>query len=171
MVRSLTPRLCLLVPALLSLAALAGALISQYGFDYHPCELCLYQRWPYAIIVALGLLALPFVKGPAPARMLLLVMALLFVIDAGIAAYHTGVEWDIFEGLDACSAGELPPGASLEDVRRQLMEAPVVSCKDAMFVFLGLSMAAWNVLYALGGAGLSLFLCRHLYRQETQDAA
>lgn len=82
--------------------------------------------------------------------------AVLYLLDAGIAVYHTGVEQGVFEGLDTCSAGELPPNASLEDIRKQLMEAPVVSCKDTMFSFLGISMAGWNTLYALGGVALSV---------------
>lgn len=138
-------------------AALAGALTSQFGFGLHPCELCLWQRYPYAAILAFGFIGATM----RPAPWLFVLCAALFLADAGIATYHAGVEWGIFEGLDGCSAGELPPNATLEDIRKQLMEAPVVSCKDAAFVFLGLSMAGWNVFYALGGVALSvLALCK-----------
>lgn len=146
--------------------ALMGALTSQFGFGLHPCELCILQRWPYAGIVALGVLGTLFGASPRVLLGTILACGLLFLGDAGIAAYHTGVEWGIFEGLESCSAGELPPGASLDDIRKQLLEAPVVSCKDAMFVFLGLSMAGWNVLYALGGVVLSVLALRNIRTKE-----
>lgn len=135
-----------------ALAALGAALLSQFGFNLHPCELCVAQRWPYAAIGVIGVSSWLFVRTPCRFKMTMTVCALLYLLDAGIAGYHTGVEWGVFEGLESCSAGTLAPGASLEEIRRQLMEAPVVSCKDPMFVFLGLSMAGWNVIYALGGA-------------------
>jgi len=36
---------------------LSAAYISQYGFGLKPCILCLYQRGPYALNIALGVLA------------------------------------------------------------------------------------------------------------------
>lgn len=158
----LTPRLSLLVCAVLALAALAAALVSQYVFGLHPCQLCLYQRWPYVAIALVAALACLCVRTAHAVRATLVLMAALFLVDAGIASYHAGVEWGYFEGLEECSAGELPLGASLEEVRRQLMEAPVVSCKDVMFRFLGISMAGWNALYALGCAVLCMALRRRL---------
>ncbi len=148
-----------------ALAALLAALISQYGFGLPPCELCIYQRVPYVLIAVVAGLALTLHQRLRALRLLLLLCGTLYLADAGIAAYHAGVEWGYFEGLSGCSAGELPPGATLEDMRRQLMEAPVVSCKDAMFVFLGLSMAGWTALYAMGGVILCVIAWRRLFRK------
>ncbi len=159
-------------PALVGLyacAALLAALISQYGFGLRPCELCLVQRWPYAIIAVICALTLVLPALRRRIRIVLFLCAMLYVADAGVAVYHTGVERGIFEGLESCSAGELPLNASLDDIRRQLMEAPVVSCKDTMFEFLGLSMAAWNIAYALGGAVLTVLLLNHARRTKTEN--
>ncbi len=141
---------CIGLPAVV---ALAGALTSQYGFGLHPCDLCIYQRIPYAIIIVLALIGVIVSKHRGLLGIILVLAALLYLIDGGIAVYHAGVEWGIFEGPDSCSfkAG----GGSLEDIRNRLMNAPLVSCKDTTFELFGLSMAGWNVLYAFAGALLS----------------
>ena len=157
-----TSRIMILALGIYATVALTGALISQFGFGLHPCELCLWQRYPYAAILLLGVIG----AASRPRPWFFILCAALFLADAGIAAYHAGVEWGVFEGLDGCSAGALPANATLEDIRRQLMEAPVVSCKDAAFVFLGLSMAGWNVLYALGGVALSVLALRKIRTKE-----
>ena len=36
---------------------LAGALVSQYGFGFHPCHFCLLQRYPYLVVIAAGVLS------------------------------------------------------------------------------------------------------------------
>lgn len=150
-----------------ALAALVAALVSQYGFGLPPCELCIYQRWPYVAVALLGVLGCWRVRSVGALKLLLLMAAALFVLDAGIAGYHVGVEKGVFEGLESCGAGGFASGASLEEMRQQLLAAPVVSCKDPMFVLLGLSMAGWNLLYALGG----VLLCVVWMRYETRARA
>ncbi len=46
----------------ISVAALVAALISQYGFGMQPCELCLYQRIPFAVVILLSVLGLVALK-------------------------------------------------------------------------------------------------------------
>lgn len=142
----LTFKKILLLQAIASASMLAGALISQYGFSLFPCELCLLQRYPYAAVIALSLLAWLMRREKLFFYAVLLNMA-LFALDAGIAFYHVGVEYDIFAGPDACSAmsgGE----QTLEEMRAAILNAPLVSCKQAMAYFFGLSMAAWNGMFA-----------------------
>jgi disulfide bond formation protein DsbB len=139
----LTYRNILLFQTVAALGALAAALVAQYVFLLHPCELCLMQRVPYALIIGFGALA----AWKYPARYAVLLCALLFAVTAGIAFYHTGVEFDIFAGPDACSA-KTGSGQTLEEMRAEIMGAPLVSCKQAMAYIFGLSMAAWNGLAA-----------------------
>ena len=47
-------RACLLL-ALASAAILLGALALQYLGGLPPCHLCIWQRWPYVALIALGL--------------------------------------------------------------------------------------------------------------------
>ncbi|MEJ2028093.1 MAG: disulfide bond formation protein B [Limibacillus sp.] len=62
--RSSTAAGAVLLIALLSAAILGSALASQYWGGLEPCQLCLYQRAPYVVTIALGLLAaLPLPRG------------------------------------------------------------------------------------------------------------
>ena len=45
-----------------SALALAGALVSQYVLGMQPCPLCIWQRWPYAVVMVLSVLG--FVVKP-----------------------------------------------------------------------------------------------------------
>jgi len=141
--------LCAFVP-------LALALVGQYGFGLHPCDLCIYQRIPYGLIIALCMAGF-FIKNQRIRYIICLFCAFLFLIDAGIAAYHAGVELNIFKGPTACSDNG-GTGQTLEEMRAAIMNAPLVTCAQAMIYVLGLSMAAWNMLAALVSLCLVSFL-------------
>jgi len=141
----------------LAATALSLALISQYGFHLHPCELCLYQRYPYAAIIALGMVGMFIVKSPRAKLFFVYLCTLLFFVDGGIAAYHSGVELDIFIGPDACSSAQTGE-QTLEEMRAAILGAPLVSCKQAMAYFFGLSMATWNMIFAFGVGGFMTML-------------
>jgi disulfide bond formation protein DsbB len=153
-------RRLLLMSAAASAAILGAALIGQYVFGLHPCELCLYQRYPYVAIMAIGLAGALLVKLPRAQATLAGLCGLLFLLDAGIAFYHTGVEWKIFPGPSACSSGDTS-GMTLEEMRQQIMNAQLVPCDQPMAHFLGLSMAGWNMLLAMSLAAVVFtLLCR-----------
>jgi len=151
----------------LSVAALAAltlgiAFLSQYGFGLAPCELCLWQRWPYvaAIIFALAALVMPKLR-PA----LLALAGLSVLVSGGIAVFHVGVEEKWWQGLPGCSAAPTPN--SIEALRAQLLTAPVVRCDEAAFRFLGLSMAGWNVLWSIVLGGFALFAAKRARAETT----
>jgi disulfide bond formation protein DsbB len=148
---------------LLALAAalvVGGALVSQYGFGLQPCVLCLYQRWPYYIIVALGLVAWPLTAGrPGLRRFILALIGLIFLVGAGIALFHVGVESHWWEGTAECG-GNLPDANSIDALRAQLLATKPVRCDEPALVVLGLSMAGWNMLAALALALLSFGAAR-----------
>jgi disulfide bond formation protein DsbB len=143
-------KLYILIP-LYALALLAAALISQYGFGLLPCKLCLWQRVPYIFIAFAGTLAI-FSKTLRP--YLVIICAVAFFIDAGIAAFHVGVEQHWWRLEEEC--GSTITGGSTEDIFKQLMNAPAKRCDEPQFVLLGISMAGWNILAAVLGAALSI---------------
>jgi disulfide bond formation protein DsbB len=122
-----------------SILALTIALISQYGFDFHPCELCIYQRWAYGAVILFALLSFKFRK------VYYLMLASLIAL-CGLAAFHFGIEQKWWEGFSTCSSSF--ESGTLEELKAQIMAAPVVRCDEATWFFLGLSMAGWNVLYS-----------------------
>lgn len=143
-----------------SLAILGTALASQYWGGLAPCELCLWQRWAYVATIALGITAL--LAGGRPRAVLTGLAALAFLAGAGIAAFHVGVEQHWWAGLPGCSAGT---GArTVEELKAQILAAPVVRCDEAAWSLFGVSMAGWNVLASLLLAGFSAMAARVLWR-------
>ena len=70
-------------------------------------------------------------------------LALLMLYNAGLGAYHAGVEWGFWEGPASC-APSVGVG-SAADMLDQLQNAHAPSCTEATWRFLGLSFAGWNV--------------------------
>jgi len=126
-----------------------------------PCELCLKQRDVYWAAVTAGaaiLVAARLVPSWPVARLGCALLALIFLTELGVAAYHAGVEWKIWPGPAACTGGP-HVHVTLADLqafaRGQRFE--VVRCDAPAFRFLGLSMAGWNALFALKLTVLSVW--------------
>ncbi|WP_425050469.1 disulfide bond formation protein B [Psychromarinibacter sp. S121] len=126
-----------------SVALLGGALISQYVFGLAPCEMCIWQRWPHAIAIAIGVLALA-----VKARVLALLGALAAFATGAIGVFHTGVERDWWEGITECSGTDGITNTSINDLLNPAIDAgpPLVRCDQVAFEFLSLSMASWNAV-------------------------
>ncbi|WP_316014254.1 disulfide bond formation protein B [Roseobacter sp. HKCCA0434] len=140
-------RAFLLIPTLGSIALLGGALLFQYVGGLAPCQMCLWQRWPHAIAIGAGILALLFPGARLPLAGL---AALAIAIGIAIAVFHAGVEWDWWEGLTSCSgSGSALSGMTGSDLLSQDGPLGVVRCDEAAWVFLGLSMAGWNAVFSL----------------------
>ena len=143
-------------------APLAITLASQYWGGLQPCELCVYQRVPFAVIAALGALAL---IRPASLGPLLWLSAALFAAGVVIAAYHVGVEqhwWDSF--LPGCAAMATFGAQSVDELHTMLLETPPVRCDEVAWSLFGISMAGYNILYSLSAATLTV-AAAHLLSQ------
>jgi disulfide bond formation protein DsbB len=139
--------------ALGAAATIGGALVFEHGFGYVPCKLCLMQRNPYYIAIPLGFAAA--LLPPRWTRAGLWLLALVFVVSAGLGAYHSGVEWGFFAGPSDCGGGAGQGAGNVGDFLNQLQSTRVVSCTEAAWRFLGLSLAGWNVLISLALAGFA----------------
>jgi len=144
---------------LAALAALAAALIAEHGFDLPPCLLCHYQRYGLVATALLAATALSFGGGVVSRLATWLAIAMLLV-TAGIAGFHVGVEAGWWEGTSGCQSPNFSSEMSREDIRAAILGAPTVACNEALFRFLGLSMAGWNLIYCLGAAFLAALLTR-----------
>lgn len=129
----------------LALAAILGALGSQYIGGLDPCPLCLEQRYAYYAGVPLLFVALVLLASemPRPAALLFAAVALAFLANAGLAAYHAGVEWGFWAGPDTCSNTLKPLGGG--SLLNDLGKTRVIRCDVAAWRFLGISLAGWNV--------------------------
>ena len=141
----------ILIPAglfIFAFSALGAALVSQYGFGLNPCPLCIYQRWPYGIIMvlsALGLLLGLKHKDKAVAA-LVFACGAMFLAGGLIAAYHTGVEqhwWTSF--LEGCAVDF----SAAKDLLKQIESASAARCDEIPWSLFGISMAGYNALISL----------------------
>lgn len=146
-------RLSLLVSAGGSAALLAGAFLFQ-ALGYAPCKLCLYQRWPHAAAVLIGLVALAM-----PRRWLWALGALAAATSGAIGVFHSGVEQGWWQGPTTCSSGSVA-GLSPDELLNQIMNAPLVRCNEIAWQFLGLSMASWNALASFALAAIWIWAWR-----------
>jgi disulfide bond formation protein DsbB len=137
-----------------SLLVLGGALISQYWGGLSPCELCLLQRWPWRLAILLSALAWLAGDGISLAP-LALVMVLVFFASAGLGFYHVGVEQHWFAGPTACTATAGGTATTIEELRKQLLSAPVVMCDQVQWSLFGVSLAGWNFVASLMMAAFS----------------
>lgn len=120
-----------------SAVLLLGAFFFQM-IGFPPCAMCLWQRWPHAVAVLLGLVAYRF-GGAA----ICYLGALAAATTGGLGLYHTGVERDWWEGPTSCTntgggLGDLS-GADLLST-----DVTVVMCDQVSWQFMSLSMASWN---------------------------
>jgi disulfide bond formation protein DsbB len=141
----------------LALAAvtLAGAWSFQ-SLGFEPCELCLKQRFAYYAALPLAAAAIFLARNAqtAAARVLLAVLAVMFLGNAILGAYHAGVEWRFWPGPTDCTGDFVKP-ASMEDFRKQLQNIHVVRCDEVSLRIAGLSLAGWNFLMSAGLAALA----------------
>jgi disulfide bond formation protein DsbB len=145
--------------AVLGCMTMAGFFFFQYVLGYPPCPLCLEQRYAYYVSVPLAamvLLGLSVGSSHKVMMLALLAIAVAMLWNAGLGAYHSGVEWHWWPGPQDCS-GAIPNfsagGSLLDQINRQR----VVRCDEAAWRFLGLSLAGYNVLISLTLAVIALW--------------
>jgi len=130
-------------------ATLLGSAFAFQLAGYPPCELCWWQRYPYMAIMAVTIIATA-VKT-LPSKIILLLLGLLFLTDAGIAAFHVGVEQRWWEGLDTCS-GFVDITDNVNEALAAIMDAPLIRCDEIAWSLFGISMAGYNMIIAAGMA-------------------
>ena len=130
----------------------AAALIAAFAFEYigglKPCSLCIYQRIPHILAIALCLLTIVFKLSPPFVVWIFTILALTSLVGAGIALFHVGVEQQFWPGTQGCG-GNIKAG-SVEAFRLKLLQQPIVRCDEIVWSFFGVSMAGYNLILSIG---------------------
>ncbi len=149
---------------LCALLASAAMLATAHAFEtfggFAPCTLCLRQREVYWVAAALAAGFMVVVRlpgGPRWREWSAWILALVFLVGAGVAAYHAGAEWKFWPGPTTCAGAGGLGGVDMGDLAALMDGAKIrpPACDEAPWVFAGLSMAGWNALISLGLAVLS----------------
>lgn len=153
--------------AVLAASALAIALMSQFAFGLQPCELCLYQRAPYAAVIFFCILGIGLGRSTPFANPLFMGLTMLgFAADVVAASYHTGVErhwWKSF--LEGCTVP--PMEGNITDVLARIAATPAARCDEIPWTdpLIGLSMANYNGIFALLLTIASFYALLHISRK------
>ncbi|SEM86447.1 Disulfide bond formation protein DsbB [Palleronia pelagia] len=143
-----------------SAALLGGAYMFQ-ALGYAPCQMCLWQRWPHMVAIALGVLALFFARLPVA-----IAGALAALTTAVIGVYHTGVERDWWEGPSSCSGGGDITGLTGADLLSTDVLDKVVMCDEVSWALFGLSMPSWNALFSFLLAAIWILAARQCLKES-----
>lgn len=134
----------------LSGTLLAGAHIFE-AIGYPPCELCRDQREAHWVAIGVALLGLGisvFTSLRSAAIAAVGAVAVVYLISTVLAGYHTGVEYYFWPGPTSCASGAPAPLDGL-DLGSALSAGPSgPSCAHALWRFLGVSMAGYNMLFS-----------------------
>lgn len=144
--------------AVIAALTLAGAWFFQLVLGLVPCPLCLEQRYAYYAAIPLALLTLLAAQRRVPRSWLglgLAILALVSLGNAGLGAYHAGVEWGFWQGPTGCSGPllDLGTGSLLDSIKT----AKVIRCDEVQWRFLGVSLAGYNVLISLAMAAVAIW--------------
>lgn len=151
----------ILLATLGSAAVLGGAFLFQFA-GYAPCQMCFWQRWPHAIVIALGAAVLATKN-----RLICWLGAATMFASTGLGLYHSGVERKWWEGPSSCTGGG-DLGGSATDLLDSILAAPVVMCDEIPWrlsdwiplEILDLTMANFNAMGSLVFAALWIIAAR-----------
>jgi len=130
---------------LFSIFALSAAYYIEYILGHQPCNLCLIERIPYVVSIVIILLFIFIQKFKG---FFLIILSITFIIASIISFYHFGIEQGFIKESLVCDLNSNNTDLTKEALLNQLKKV-TVSCKDATFKILGLSLATINIFTSL----------------------
>jgi len=155
---SLSARSWLIGTALLCLAAVGIALVSQHVFDMQPCPWCVLQRLVFLEIAVWALLAAA-IPARLP-RLLFVLFALLSALAGAAAALYQHFVAAKSQSCNLTLADRIVSGLGLDHAVPALFQV-TASCADAAVSVLGVPYEFWSLaLFVLIGAVMLRLLLR-----------
>lgn len=151
-------RLAGIIAAFIAVLALGVAYYAQYILHLVPCELCLLERWPYRLVIVLGLLAL--LSGGFLGRILVALAGVVMLANVGIAGLHAGVEFHWW-------VSPFPQCNGILGASGALPALPSVSCDRGVYLWswLPLTMTQADFIGSLCFTALLFFMASRPGRQ------
>ena len=130
---------------LISFIALVSAYFIEYILGHQPCNLCLYERFPYFLAILIVLINYKYNKLE---KYIILSLAIIFLIASILSLYHLGIEQGFIQESLLC---DLEKGANIldkDEILKQLQQKNI-SCKDVTFKIFGLSLTSYNIIISI----------------------
>ncbi|HJK86993.1 MAG TPA: disulfide bond formation protein B [Candidatus Megaira endosymbiont of Nemacystus decipiens] len=137
-----------------SIISLSFAYYVEYILSLTPCPLCVYQRFPYLILLSLSII------GLSSDNNLYSYYACTFIASILMASYHAGIERKLWEMSSFCKpliSNDLI--FSNNDFQNILYSSQIALCDKPSLLVLNLSMAEWNLIFNVFLL-ISLLYCR-----------
>lgn len=136
-----------------AIIALGGAWVAETQAGLVPCALCLLERWPFRILLALSVLGLAW---PGMRRLALAASTVTMLVGVGLGVMHVGVEQHWWPSpLPECAAPALGGGSMAERLAR-MPARPAKPCDEPVLLIpvVPLSFAELQLAVALVLAGM-----------------
>ena len=124
---------------------ISSALFIEYILKVKPCALCIYERYPYYLILIFC--ALFFLKNSWKNQLIILII-ITSVVSFFLAGYHVGIEYGLINELSSCKT-EFNNNISKDILLKELQSKLAPSCKEVGFKLFGLSLASINMIMSL----------------------
>ena len=121
---------------------LSVAYFIEFVLDHEPCNLCIFERIPYLVSIILISFLIFTNKFE---KIIIVVLALVFILGTIISFYHYGIEEGFFSESMLCDLRNEQFNLNKNELLKEL-EKKTVSCKDVTFRFFGLSLATINTM-------------------------
>ncbi|NCU54559.1 MAG: disulfide bond formation protein B [Candidatus Fonsibacter ubiquis] len=110
-----------------NILVILSALFIEFFLKVKPCILCIYQRYPFLLIL------------------LIILTSLASII---LSTYHVGIETDLIQETTSCKTS-LNNNLSKDAILKQLESNLASSCKEVSFKLFGFSLASINIILSL----------------------
>lgn len=152
--------------ALICLAAVAIALVSQYAYDMRPCAWCVLQRLVYLLIAVSCWMAV-LVRRYTWALRAFTALAALLAFGGAMAAWYQYSVASVLFSCDQTFADRFISHSGL-DAQLPWLFGIFATCMDARVQLLGVEYALWSLglfVLILLGSGLAFF-AKPVYRDH-----
>ncbi|MEY3962196.1 MAG: hypothetical protein RLZ08_574 [Pseudomonadota bacterium] len=130
---------------LINILVILSALFIEYILKVKPCALCIYERYPYYLILLFTILF--FFKTNWKNQLMILII-ITSIVSFFLAGYHVGIEYGLINELSSCKT-EVSKNISKDILIKELQSKLAPSCKEVAFKLFGLSLASINMIMSL----------------------
>lgn len=128
-----------------SITILLATFILEYIFNFIPCKICYYQRFPYFLIILLCLFSF-IVKDIKYKYIIVWIIFICLLFNMILSLYHVAIENGYMKNIISCTSNNIT--SSIQDLKESLLGKINIPCEVVKFKFI-LSLSGWNFFISL----------------------
>ena len=136
----------------------------EYIENIKPCQLCLYQRLPYYVLIPLSMIII-FIKSLKRVFFISIVISIILLISIFLATYHSGIEKNIWSNLAGCSNHTNIDSNNLDDLRKKILDIPLIRCDKVTWNIYLFSLTNLNLILSAALFIISLLINIKIYKK------